>query len=179
MATQQLVLKDGTRAKVKMGDSVIGYITSLTIDATYNIVDANQLGSMFPIEQHTMSYKATVNAEFFLDTLINHRFTEKDAHGNIISTANRYDFTTKIGFENFLKAGANKFNIAIYADDTSNYADWLKKSEQAIGNSLLFKIDNLMIQSESIRIQQGQLITMSSSFVTTDPILNHTALTAI
>ena len=175
----KLKLKDGTRATIKMGDTVIGYVTSLNIDTTYNISDANQLGSMFPIEQHIMGYKATVNTEFFVEDFTNHRFTSYDAQGNIIQTANRYDFKDKESFGNFLKAGINRFNLEIYAVETKeDMQNWINSSP-SLSENLLFKIDNLLIQSESVRIQQGQLITGSASFTTTEPLLNHTALTGI
>lgn len=166
-------LASGTLCVLRLGQQRIAFVNSLSVDMQYGIADAMEIGSIFPVEQQIMSYRATLSADYTIADFKEHPFTEKDAQGKIVQTANFYNFQSKDQFEKYLKSGGNRFNLDVYKqlspDATTDLESLLNGTytEQP-----LFSIKNCLIQSESIRITQGAYVTGSSSFVTTDPVIN-------
>lgn len=175
-------LKSGMLTTIKVGSgttaTVIGYGTSLSFDANYSVIEAQAIGSVRIIEQQISGYKATVQAEYFIDQFERHVFSDVDANGKVLSTAAYYNFKTPAEFDAFLKAEGNRIKISVYSQ-ASLTMDTFIKLKGEIPEYLLFEIDNCLLTSESIRINTGDFIKCSSSFTTIDPILNTDVVKAL
>lgn len=165
-------LMDGAMAVVYVGNTKIGYASSISVNEQMALTDANVIGRMRPMEIHHTGYNLTVDIDTFIVDLQKHVLSDLDADGKVLSTAISHKFKSGDEFEKYLRLGPTTIDLKIYKQVADG--DVLLDTDPIVTkNILLCIIKGLMITSSSFSITPNQMITGRASFRTIEvPLYN-------